>query len=100
MLPDLRNRFLEGSENPKLYIEPALPNITGTWRQPTANVGPGHETGAFYYAGNYGYASDYNHGGGGTTTGFNAARCSSIYQNGINTVQPPAFTVRYYIRAQ
>ena len=97
-LPNLRERFLEGHNTAGTYVAAGLPNITA---------------GYFlnWYAGSLGYSGAlYTVSTGGSWLGegtsyrnhldyFNAARCSSIYGNST-TVQPPAFTVRYYIRAK
>ena len=97
VLPDLRMQFLEGHDIAGSYIEAGLPNITGTWRQTRANGVSA--SGAIYYAGDYSIASSYSGSYLGQTMVFNAARCSSVYGRSA-TVQPPAYTVRYYIRAQ
>ena len=36
--------------------------------------------------------------GAARKTGFNASRCSSIYNDETNTVQPSALTARFYIK--
>ena len=78
-------------------MDAGLPNITGTWRQTRANGVSA--SGAIAYSGDYSIASSYSNTYNGQVMIFNAARCSSIYGNS-NTVQPPAYTVRYYIRAK
>lgn len=100
-LPNLRNRFLEGHDTPKTYKEAGLPNITAgvfvNWATSVSQYGAAYiqsTTSSFLNNGaNNTYYYQHN-------TVFDASRCSPIYKNGINTVQPPAYTVRYYIRAK
>ena len=92
-VPDYRNRFLEGNATPGKYIEAGLPNITGY-------IGAGwmSGTGAFK---NYQYwgASGDGHGHPNTDScSFDASRSSPIYGKST-TVQPPAATVRWLIKA-
>lgn len=93
-VPDYRNRFLEGSTTPNQLIEAGLPNITGTFgtavEENTCKL-----TGAFYSnglgpGGPDGWTDYY--------VGFDASRCSSVYGKST-TVQPPAVTVTYLIKA-
>lgn len=97
-VPDFRNRFLEGSTTPRTVLEAGLPNITGNIVLRPGNEGA-FPSGVFTYSGNTG-----NRGYKGGSYGyygkvrFNASRCSSIYGNS-HTVQPPAVTVRYLIKA-
>ena len=86
-LPNLIDRFLQGSSTSGTVKNAGLPNITG--------VSSGNQdqaeaiSGAFYLikgdlknSGNLPYASQ---------EGFNASRCATIYGNST-TVQPPALT--------
>ena len=99
VLPDLRNRFLEGADLGNQTIEAGLPNITGSIMKINAY---GHiNSGALYQ-----HSPDIlrvGQGGGAgldaTTMFFDASRSNTIYGNS-STVQPPAVTVRYYIRAK
>lgn len=97
-VPDFRNRFLEGSTTPRTVLEAGLPNITGNIVLRPGNEGA-FPSGVFSYSGNTG-----NRGYKGGSYGyygkvqFDASRCSSIYGNS-DTVQPPAVTVRYLIKA-
>ena len=93
-VPDFRNRFLEGSTTPRTVLEAGLPNITGKfvavfYGNPVSgafsNLGPGGHTKA---------KTDWD----GQNILFDASRCSSIYGRS-STVQPPAVTVRYLIKA-
>lgn len=98
-IPDLRGKFLQGNDIGGTFIEAGLPNITGTFFTDDAEY-VRFFTGAFYYI-----REDKNNGinNGGNSNGglggFNASRSSSVYGKS-NTVQPPAVTVRYYIRAK
>ena len=96
-VPDYRNRFLEGSTIPGNVIEAGLPNIEGTITLRVGNFG-GHPTTLFKY--NYLGWKGYKGGEAGEygTVNFDASRCSSVYGNS-STVQPPAVTVRWLIKA-
>ena len=92
-LPDYRNRFLEGSGAAGTVIKAGLPNITGqVW--------------AGWMGGNGAFKRDRFVGASGDGHGyppadsctFDASRCSPIYGRST-TVQPPAVTVRYFIKA-
>ena len=92
-VPDYRNRFLEGSTSPNQVIEAGLPNITGFvcggWMSGTGAFAP------------HGYVNASGDGHGhppSDSCTFDASRCSPIYGKS-NTVQPPATTVRWLIRA-
>ena len=95
-LPDLIDRFAQGSSAPGQKIEAGLPNITAgaTIRLHANNV-----TGAFV-----GDGQDHNQVGyTGTSaiqfiTGFDASRSNHIY-GASNTVQPPALTLLPCIKA-
>ncbi len=100
-LPDLRNRFLEGHDTPKTYKEAGLPNITAgvfiNWATSVSQYGAAyiHSTTSSFLNNGVTNTYYYQH-----NTVFDASRCSNIYKNNFNTVQPPAYTVRYYIRAK
>ena len=89
--PNLIGQFLQGSNSPGSFIEPGLPNITGSF---WSTYGP--NSGAFYYisstTGEW-HAGDYKH-----LVGFNASLCSTIYKDECTTVQPPAYTAYYIIK--
>lgn len=92
-VPDYRNRFLEGSGAAGTVIEAGLPNITGTF---VAVYQGNPVSGAFSskFGGHTKAKTDWD----GQTILFDASRSSSIYGNSI-TVQPPAVTVKYFIKA-
>lgn len=99
VLPDLRGRFLQGAnENLGTEIEAGLPNITGYHHSQGSDSG-NEATGAF------GIRTKGKVDSGSSTSShyinsvnFDASRCSSIYGNS-DTVQPPAYTVNYIIKA-
>lgn len=98
-VPDYRNRFLEGSSAPGTIKEAGLPNISGStwgtfWRSFANPSGP------------FTYAIENSKGTGDHPSSnfssywiyFDASRCSSVYGKST-TVQPPAVTVRWLIKA-
>lgn len=92
-VPDYRNRFLEGSGAAGTVIEAGLPNITGF-------VCGGWMRGSGAFA-NSRYVNASGDGRGypaSDSCTFDASRCSPIYGRS-STVQPPAVTVRYLIKA-
>jgi hypothetical protein len=99
-VPDYRNRFLEGSTSPNQVIEAGLPNITGYIPHDWLSMGDGNPAGAFYRTDILGRSTSRQ----GKKDGdwfrymFDASRSSSIYGRST-TVQPPATTVRWLIRA-
>ena len=104
-LPDLRNHFLEGADIGGQIIEAGLPNIKGQFGSVfhfTVSYGTNPLfTGPFYLIGNpsRGHLAAGGFDPGNQDCIFDASRCSAIYGKS-NTVQPPAVTVRYYIRAK
>ena len=103
-VPDYRNRFLEGSGAAGTVLEAGLPNITGTFGQDDYVGRPNYSSkkfsGAFYSKGyiSGGLSKDGGVSNGLYLTNIDASRCSSIYGNST-TVQPPAVTVKYFIKA-
>lgn len=104
-LPDLRDKFIEGSTTGGVEKEAGLPNITGETTSTVhsnASYSPYSEIrsgGAFsdgvkYVQLNGGNANTMNVYG----STFDASRSSSIYGKST-TVQPPALTMRYIIKA-
>lgn len=92
-LPDYRNRFLEGSGAAGTVIKAGLPNITGTF----VAVYQGNPVSGAFSSKSGGHTkarTDWD----GQTILFDASRSSSIYGNST-TVQPPAVTVKYFIKA-
>ena len=96
-LPDLINKFIEGSTAAGTEKAAGLPNISGTF-QPL-EWSSSSSSGSFY---NDNRARNIVSPGGGSTFGmvnesFDASRSSSIYGNST-TVQPPAVTMKYIIK--
>lgn len=111
-VPDLTDKFIEGSETSGTEKSAGLPNITGTttdWSGPSeagiayrgwvrvnakGAFATNSKKGERFLSGlntvqeNYDFL--YNES-------FDASRCSSVYGNS-DTVQPPALTMRYIIK--
>ena len=105
ILPDLRGRILQGNDIGGTIIEAKLPNIKGEFASffDAMPFFPAAQTGVFYtigYRQNLGLNPGGKNWAGNTLIGFNAAQYNPIYSDTCNTVQPPAVTVRYYIRAK
>jgi len=94
-VPDLTERFLEGSNTAGTVKEAGLPNITGGIRNAYGN---GSINGAFLHNG-----SSYTAQASGSYTDrmitFDASRCSPVYGKS-DTVQPASVTVKYIIRCK
>lgn len=98
-VPDYRNRFLEGSTSPNQVIEAGLPNITGHFRALLQDCNSVFVDGAFTYYWHYVGENGGRNGAGETQhISLNASRSSPIYGKST-TVQPPAVTVRWLIKA-
>ena len=97
-LPDLIDRFAEGSHSPGRKVEAGLPNISGGM-SPTGLASVSNAYGAFYneLSNITDYRSDVREGYG-VRWGFNASRSSPIY-GASQTVQPPALTLLPCIKA-
>jgi len=96
-LPNLINKFIEGSDTVGTEKEAGLPNITGHLYNIKA-PNNGSADGAFTLikhtnAQDGGTASSWGY----TNFSFDASRSSAIYGNS-DTVQPPAVTMKYIIR--
>jgi hypothetical protein len=93
-LPNLTDKFIQGSGTAGTVKAAGLPNITGAF-QGDYNAADTKPEGVFYLMGK---DVTGNAGGGiDTMIGFNASRSSAIY-GASSTVQPPALTMRYYIK--
>ena len=98
-LPNLTDKFVEGSATAGTVKSAGLPNIEGYVEKMLSNTqSNGSASGAFTKTRTY-YGTNYGGTGGGSenTLDFNASRSNSIYGNS-NTVQPPALTMRYIIK--
>ena len=91
-LPNLVNRFVEGSNASGQYINAGLPNITGGHGAWNYNV----TEGAFYGRSDL---SENIRSGAWTSTGvgFDASRSNPIYGRS-DTVQPESLKLQYYIK--
>lgn len=97
-LPDLVDKFIEGSTTAGTVKAAGLPNITGS-TSGTDVQGDFKGTGAFYVSswGNYNDQGGSYHSDFGKSMSFDASRVNSIYGNS-DTVQPPAVTMQYIIK--
>ena len=93
-LPNLIDRFLQGSAIAGTYKEAGLPNIEGSFEMTRVNT-HNVSTGAFSVSETI-PDSDYMNGNDGVVISFNASKSNSIYGKST-TVQPPAFTTKIYI---
>lgn len=104
-LPDLTDRFLEGSSTAGNYVDAGLPNITGQAWQFAGDLGGLFDSvsGAITAISkpNYGYVlSSITRNPGENYVshwGINASKSNSIYGNS-QTVQPPSLTAIYAIK--
>lgn len=99
-VPDYRNRFLEGSTSPNKVIEAGLPNITGKFAIDYWACGNFTAIGPFVLNTFQGRSRcrDGLASGDFSYMSFDASRSNAIYGRS-NTVQPPATTVRWLIKA-
>lgn len=100
-IPDLRNRFVEGTVDNVAYVDAGLPNIKGSVYRIQAERGYNNAAqnaqGAFTID-NYGGRSDSGDGHDRAFhLYFDASRSNAIYGKS-NTVQPPALKAKYYIK--
>lgn len=107
IVPNLNGRVLQGSSTPNTFIDAGLPNITGYdcmgWAQVHLGVinNSGDCSGAFtgeiqIRDGAYGAFASIENARVGRGISFDASRSNAIYGKS-DTVQPPAYTVKYYI---
>lgn len=97
-LPDLMDRFAQGSNTPGQKIEAGLPNITGEINIDNTLAGMSHYEGALYPVNSSGYKNSQISNNNGTPVAFDASRSNPIY-GASNTVQPPALTLLPCIKA-
>jgi microcystin-dependent protein len=93
-VPDLANRFLQGSDTPGVYQEPGLPNITANWKsEPSADP-----QGAVTVTDENGNLMAVTSGGKlDSRLWFDASLSSAIYGNS-ETVTPANISVLYCIK--
>ena len=98
-LPDLIDRFAQGSVIPGKKIDAGLPKITASASRVTSSYGGFESSGSFTYKytsqGNINYGAMRNTDG---TLDFDASKSSPIY-GASDTVQPPALTLLPCIKA-
>ena len=92
-IPNLTDRFIQGSETVGVVKNAGLPNITGRIGG-TLDDSWGQANGAFYESGSL---PDSGGSQSGPIIWMDASRSSSIYGSST-TVQPPALTMRFYIK--
>ena len=108
-VPDYRNRFLEGSATPGTVLEAGLPNITasvssglyeGSRVAISSAMANSPQVGAFKYTAFNAWAEEGWSGACmyASQLEFNAAWSNPVYGKS-STVQPPAVTVRWLIKA-
>ena len=110
-LPDLRDRFLQGNSTAGTIVEAGLPNITGIMDnrmetdciEPLSYADDIRFTGAIYNISvtegfNTSIVQNTSGNWGIRAWGFDASKSNPIY-GASTTVQPPAYTVKYYIKA-
>lgn len=103
-LPNLTDKFIQGSDTAGTVKSAGLPNITGFVTEGVCYDVAGPNTtsyaeGAFYSSGHgeYKYSSANAYPVPWSNLHFDASRYSAIYGNS-DTVQPPALTMRYIIK--
>ena len=97
-VPDYRNKFLEGHTTAGTSISAGVPNVIGTFPNGSKDNNPAHASGAFYLhdsiTSNCG-KSDHIYP---RSVACDFSIVNSIYGNS-STVQPPAMTVKFLIKA-
>lgn len=102
-LPNLVDKFVEGSATAGTVKQAGLPNITGhlySNDNTLHKIGGVYSNGAFNTIFDSSYSTAYPNVSGNSgicDTSLDASRSSSIYGNS-NTVQPPALTMQYIIK--
>lgn len=96
-LPNLTDKFIQGSNTAGTNKEAGVPNVWGEFALRGAEILL-HKSGAFYHGGQY--KDPYNgnsENNSSAIVSFDANKCSTVYGNST-TVQPPALTMRYIIK--
>lgn len=103
-LPNLTDKFIQGSDTAGTVKSAGLPNITGFVTEGVCYDVAGtnstsYAEGAFYSSGHgeFKYSSANSYPVPWSNLHFDASRYSAIYGNS-DTVQPPALTMRYIIK--
>lgn len=98
-LPDLTDKFIEGSTTAGTVKAAGLPNITGSFNSDLLNDKHSVVTGAFIDGGATAKPTPTSDGDDSQDGfSFDASRSNPIY-GASDTVQPPALTMRYIIKA-
>ena len=95
-LPNLVDKFVEGSATAGTVKSAGLPNIKGQWGLGAWGSGDVF-SGASTYNNNIKVKTAYLDDATAAIISFNASKSNSIYGSS-NTVQPPALTMRYIIK--
>ena len=98
-VPTLKDVFIEAGDSDRIakYLAPGLPNITGSMvasQDATDSGNENHWTGAFTWRQERVANGPGDHDNAHYRINFDASRCSSIYKNNFNTVQPKAILLR------
>ena len=97
-LPNLTDKFIMGSGTAGTVKAAGLPNITGSVSTSRFGYGESNNgSGALRLNANSATGPDYNSDTHSNELSFNASRFNSIY-GASTTVQPPALTMRFYIK--
>lgn len=101
-LPNLKDKFIQGSGTAGTVKAAGLPNITGGAGNLLWNTHiPPSASGSFTYGGmgngRWAYVGSGDWWSGSAILHIDASLSSSIYGNS-STIQPPALTMRYYIK--
>ena len=99
-LPNLVDKFVEGSATAGTVKSAGLPNITGSFNDSYGNIGDFNFADGAFYLGpqtNKRFTRTADAYNSSAYVNFNASRSNSIYGNST-TVQPPALTMRYIIK--
>lgn len=99
-LPNLTDKFIQGSGTAGTEKAAGLPNITGSFSDPLGSTNRGGVVTGYGAFKNSTNTADGDAGSGAYTNvkvQFNASTSNSIYGKS-STVQPPALTMRYYIK--
>ena len=99
--PDMRDVFLQGSTNPGNTVAAGLPNISG-WFDTYKGNEKQWVDGTLFQGTTTTPSSDTSTGAGDTRMDkveFDASKVNPIYGSS-NTVQPPAYTVKWIIKAK
>lgn len=93
-LPNLTDKFIQGSNTAGTVKSAGLPNITGSANISFDDINIG---GAFYISGDKDKWAGTNTGNSRHLLDFDASKSDAIYGNS-DTVQPPALTMHYIIK--